>query len=194
VEESWAYQAYPRIHELPFDARRKRMSTFTSNFKYRHSPRPFSREIPKLKWREIAFVKGAPREVLQLCTSNLDLRQVVPLDDATRAEILPPTMITRATHCAAGARFPRIGRPLDQRGAAYTLERVEQGLTFLGLLAMMDPPRPEVAAAVKSCRSAGIRIVMITATMASPPSRWPRVGCSPHRARASSPSRSRCDG
>jgi magnesium-transporting ATPase (P-type) len=44
----------------------------------------------------------------------------------------------------------------------YTLEAIEQGLTFLGLVAMMDPPRPEVAEAVRQCHSAGIRIIMIT--------------------------------
>src|SRR6185295_15707315 len=49
-----------------------------------------------------------------------------------------------------------------QAVARYSQERVEQGLTFLGLAAMMDPPRPEVAAAVKTFREAGIRLVMIT--------------------------------
>jgi magnesium-transporting ATPase (P-type) len=53
-------------------------------------------------------------------------------------------------------------RSLPPRQGAYTVERVERDLTFLGLMAMMDPPRSEVAAAVKTCRQAGIRMVMIT--------------------------------
>jgi magnesium-transporting ATPase (P-type) len=44
----------------------------------------------------------------------------------------------------------------------YTPEAIEQDLTFLGLMAMMDPPRPEVAEAVRKCHTAGIRIIMIT--------------------------------
>jgi magnesium-transporting ATPase (P-type) len=53
-------------------------------------------------------------------------------------------------------------RDLPPRSGAYTSESVECDLTFLGLMAMMDPPRPEVEQAIKVCRQAGIRIVMIT--------------------------------
>ena len=53
-------------------------------------------------------------------------------------------------------------RELPARPESYTAEVVERELTFLGLVAMMDPPRPEVAEAVRRCRRAGIRIVMIT--------------------------------
>jgi magnesium-transporting ATPase (P-type) len=53
-------------------------------------------------------------------------------------------------------------RDLPRRTGAYTAESIEQDLTFLGLMAMMDPPRPQVEKAVKTCREANIRIVMIT--------------------------------
>ena len=53
-------------------------------------------------------------------------------------------------------------RDLPPRSGAYTPETIERDLTFLGLMAMMDPPRPEVEQAIQTCRQAGIRIVMIT--------------------------------
>jgi magnesium-transporting ATPase (P-type) len=142
LDERAVAEAYPRVHELPFDARRKRMST-----------------IHRSGGREIAFVKGAPREVLGLCTHVLRRGEVQPLDTATRSAILTANdeYARRALRVLALAR-----RDLPPRAGAYTVEKVEQGLTLLGLVAMMDPPRPEVAGAVQRCREGGVRIVMIT--------------------------------
>jgi Ca2+-transporting ATPase len=88
---------------------------------------------------------------------------VTPLDEATRARILASNddYARNALRVLALACRDLPPHPVNG-GAAYTPDRVEQDLTFLGLLAMMDPPRPEVDAAVKACRSAGVRIVMIT--------------------------------
>lgn len=132
----------PRIHEIPFDARRKRMTTI-------------HREVN----REIAFVKGAPREVLQLCTKVLKYGQVISLTQPMRMEILAANdeYARGALRVLALAR-----RDLPPRSGSYTAEGVEQDLTFLGLMAMMDPPRPQVEKAVQICREADIRIVMIT--------------------------------
>ena len=142
VDNRVASRTYPRVHELPFDARRKRMSTIHRNER-----------------GEIAFVKGAPKEVLQLCTHLLIDGEAQPLDDTTRAEIVAANdeYARQALRVLALAR-----RDLSPRSGAYTPEKVEQGLTFLGLAAMMDPPRPDVAEAIKVCREAGIRMVMIT--------------------------------
>jgi P-type Ca2+ transporter type 2C len=135
-------QAYPRIHELPFDARRKRMASIHA-------------------WQDgrLAFVKGAPREVLQLCTSIQKDGEIVPLDEQTRADILAANddFARSALRVLALAR-----RQLPERSGAYTPETIEQELTFLGLAGMMDPPRPEVAQAMQVFRSAGIRMVMVT--------------------------------
>ncbi|MBI5293717.1 MAG: cation-transporting P-type ATPase [Chloroflexi bacterium] len=135
---------FPRIHELPFDARRKRMSTIHRD---------------TLSGSEVAFVKGAPREVLQLCSQVLLNGQARPLDNKTRADILAANddYARNALRVLALAR-----RELPSRSGAYVAGQVEQGLTFLGLVAMMDPPRLEVAAAVRACHQAGIRMVMIT--------------------------------
>lgn len=133
---------YPRIHEIPFDARRKRMTT-----------------VHRTAHGEIAFTKGAPREVLQLC-SHIEIDgQVFPLDDALRQEILNANddFARRALRVLAVAR-----RELPPGLEAYRAETVERDLTFLGLMAMMDPPRPEVEAAIQTCRQAGIRLIMIT--------------------------------
>jgi Ca2+-transporting ATPase len=132
----------PRVHEIPFDARRKRMTTI-------------HREID----REIAFIKGAPREVLQLCSQIYINGEIRPLIESLRLEILSANddYARRALRVLAFAR-----RDLPVRSGAYTAESVENSLTFLGLMAMMDPPRPEVEQAIITCRQAGIRIIMIT--------------------------------
>jgi len=132
----------PRIHEIPFDARRKRMTTI-------------HRELN----REFAFIKGAPREVLQLCTRIFVNDAVVPLTNQLRAEILGVNddYARGALRVLALAR-----RDLPPRTGAYTAENIEQDLTFMGLMAMMDPPRPQVEKAIQTCRQANIRVVMIT--------------------------------
>lgn len=144
----------PRVRELPFDSRRKRMSTVHTT----SDRRPASRNL-------LAFVKGAPKEVLALCTRIRVDGQDQPVNDEWRTQILR----ANDQYARAGLRVLAVAsRVLD--GAAgptgslsrYTPDTVERDLTFLGLVAMMDPPRPEVAEAVEKCHHAGIRIIMIT--------------------------------
>lgn len=131
-----------RVHEIPFDARRKLMTT-----------------IHREQDREIAMSKGAPREILQLCSQIQVDGEIRPLDAVLRAEILTcnDDYARRALRVLAFAR-----RDIPPRSGAYTAEAIEHDLTFLGLMAMMDPPRPEVEQAIKIFHQAGIRIVMIT--------------------------------
>jgi len=84
---------------------------------------------------------------------------VIPLTNPLRAEIMAVNddYARNALRVLALAR-----RELPPREGAYTAESVERDLTFLGLMAMMDPPRPQVEKAVQTCREANIRIVMIT--------------------------------
>lgn len=142
IQEESVSGLYPRTHELPFDARRKRMTT-----------------IHRSHEGDLAFVKGAPREVLQLCSHILIHGEIQPLTENVRTEIMSVNdeYARRALRVLALAR-----RALPPRTGAYTPESVESELTFLGLMAMMDPPRPEVEQAIAVCRQAGIRIVMIT--------------------------------
>jgi magnesium-transporting ATPase (P-type) len=107
----------------------------------------------------VAYVKGAPKEVLSLCTHVLLDGQEQLLNDEWRERII-----------AANDDFARDGlrvlavaiRVLPESLDDLRPETVERDLTFIGLTAMMDPPRPEVAEAVKKCHRAGIRLIMIT--------------------------------
>jgi magnesium-transporting ATPase (P-type) len=143
----------PRIHEIPFDARRKRMSTI-------HQVNRQDGAFPDISaGQQVAFIKGAPREVLQLCTFIRMHGEVIPLDDSWRARVLS----ANDDYARNALRVLALAyHELPQRVGSYTAERVEVNLVFLGLTAMMDPPRPEVMEAVKTCHRAGVRMVMIT--------------------------------
>jgi magnesium-transporting ATPase (P-type) len=107
----------------------------------------------------VAFVKGAPREILQGSTHVLFQGKVRPLAHELRAEILA----ANDDYARNALRVLGLAmRELPPRSGPYTAEGVEQGLTFLGLVAMMDPPRVEVTEAIRICGGAGIRMVMIT--------------------------------
>lgn len=146
LELDTAAQQMPRLREIPFDARRKRMTTI-------HQPASTPHAAP------IVYVKGAPKEVLALCTHRLLYGQICPLDETQRAEVM-------AANDAAARRGLRVlavaQRTIPVSVTTVTSETIEQDLTLLGLIAMLDPPRPEVAAAVETCHRAGIRIIMIT--------------------------------
>jgi len=135
-------QRLPRIRELPFDSRRKRMST-----------------IHKERDTQLVYVKGAPKELLSLCTQVRQAEQDNPLDQALRLKILA----ANDEYARNGLRVLALAqRRLPEAGYEYTPESIECELVFLGLMAMMDPPRPEVAEAVHMCHSAGVHIIMIT--------------------------------
>jgi magnesium-transporting ATPase (P-type) len=106
-----------------------------------------------------AYVKGAPREILALCTRVRLGDREIALDDAERSRVMDANdeAATSGLRVLAIARRELVIRPADA-----TPEAVETDLTFLGLAAMHDPPRPEVAAAIATCHRAGIRVVMIT--------------------------------
>jgi magnesium-transporting ATPase (P-type) len=107
----------------------------------------------------VAYVKGAPREVLALCDSLRIDGEAVALDERKRDEIIT----ANDDYARNGLRVLAVAmRTLPNELTNYTPSSVEQELTFLGLVALMDPPRPEVAEAVERCHGAGIRIVMIT--------------------------------
>lgn len=136
---------WPRVQEIPFDSERKRMTTIHA----RGGERP----------AVMAFVKGAPDMVLDLCTSSLQGGQAVPLTPAQREEILAQNrdMASHALRVLAVAFRPLDAVP-DQPEAAT----VERDLVFAGLLGMIDPPRPEVIEALKVSRGAGLKSIMVT--------------------------------
>jgi Ca2+-transporting ATPase len=139
----------PCVCELPFESRRKRMSMVRQD-----------------QAAPVAHIKGAPKEVLALCTRIQMGTEERPLDDGLRAQVMAANdeYARRGLRVLAMARRSLAGDAQFARcqPSAYTAEAIERELTFLGLAAMMDPPRPEVAEAVEKCHRAGIRVVMIT--------------------------------
>lgn len=145
--------ATPRLRELPFESRRKRMTTIHE----------LEKQIEGTK--RIAYVKGAPKEVMKLSEFIRVNGEVQAMTEDMRGEI----MEANDRYARNGLRVLAVAYRLLHREdnlpvamSAYTPEIIEQNLVFVGLVVMADPPRPEVAAAVEECRHAGIRIVMIT--------------------------------
>jgi Ca2+-transporting ATPase len=129
-------QVFPRNNEIPFSSETKRMTTLHA------SPAG-----------AIGYAKGAPEFILDSCTRQLTDGGEVELSKASRAEILH----TAQEMASEALRVLAIAHKL---GA--TIEDVEREMTFLGLVGMIDPPRAEAQAAVKECKEAGIKVVMIT--------------------------------
>ena len=143
----------PRVRELPFDSRRKRMTTI------------HALEEPVQGCRRVAYIKGAPKEVLELSETISVQGEIVTLTQAQRDEIMAENdryARNGLRVIAVACRYLSKEMNLPASLSAYTPELIEQEMTFLGLVVMADPPRPEVADAVKLCHRAKIRIIMIT--------------------------------
>jgi len=153
-------QAYPRIHEIPFDSSRKRMTTIHKIRQPRpEDPSPFYDE--SLKEWEVAGTKGAPDVILDLCSNYQcmdDTRK--PLTPEVRERILKSNdeMSQQALRVLAVAY--RVEEKEFEDGPPPEL--VERQLIFVGLIGMIDPARPEVKSAIEIARGAGIRTIMIT--------------------------------
>ena len=103
--------------------------------------------------------KGAPEAVLPHCVSVAEDEGAKALEPADRDRIQKAV----DGYAAEGLRVLAIAeRDLNGGGVPDAREQAEADLTFLGLVAMLDPPRPEVAAAVEDCHRAGLRVIVIT--------------------------------
>lgn len=132
---------HPRLYEQPFDSQRKRMST-----------------VHSIDGQWICYTKGAVDEMLPLCTKILTEQGIRPMTQTDRAQVLS-LCHTMSSHALRVLGFAmRTLSEIPQEDG----EDVEFDMTFLGAAGMIDPPRKEVAASVKTCREAGIRTVMIT--------------------------------
>ncbi|MGE5663589.1 MAG: cation-translocating P-type ATPase, partial [Deltaproteobacteria bacterium] len=156
--------AFPRVAEVPFDSDRRRMSTV-------HELPPPGRRLPKGLYglpgpahgppgaRHVVFAKGAVDGLLEACSAVMADGVAAPLDaDGRRGIAEANERMAREGIRVIGLAFRTIDMPRPEQGD----EGLESGLTFLGLAGMIDPPRPEAAPAVRACRDAGIRPVMIT--------------------------------
>lgn len=133
-----------REHRLAlhaFDPRRKRMTTVDDE--------------PDGAW---VHVKGAPQELLERCSRARVGGRDAPVDDGVRARVRAAI----EEHASGGLRVLGFAARSARGGDLRDRERAESDLTFLGLAALLDPPRPEVPDAVARCRRAGIRIIVLT--------------------------------
>lgn len=137
------YNNFDRIEEIPFDSDRKMMTTFHD----------------KIFDNIASFTKGAPDVVLDRCSKILIDGKEVELDDKLRKEVLDKNseFARSALRCLGYAYRKHSDMPSE-----ITSENIEKDMVFVGLTGMIDPSRPEVKAAIKECRSAGIRPIMIT--------------------------------
>ncbi len=131
-----------RINEIPFDSERKMMSTFH-----------------KEKGKIIQYTKGAPDVILQRCTHYIENGNIYKLNEDVKKNIISENkkMAQKALRVLAAACKAYEDLPQDVNS-----ENCENNLIFAGLVGMIDPVRPEVVDAVESCKSAGIKAVMIT--------------------------------
>ena len=152
-------QNYPRKQEIPFDSARKRMVTIHNIVNPGHGDISPYKTDEKTNWYTIA-VKGAPDVVLDLCSyrSRMD-NTPVPMTPELRQEILDANdQMTSKALRVLGVAY----RPVPEMPKEITPEALEKDLIFVGLIGMIDPPRPEVKPALKKAQTAGIRSVMIT--------------------------------
>jgi len=123
---------YPRLGEIPFDSNRKLMTT-----------------VNMIDTQRVAIVKGGFDVLLPLCQSSAD-------EKAT----------AEAANLQMGADALRVlalgYKILDETDVPYTSEMLENNLTFLGLIGLIDPPREESKEAIAVAKKAGIRTIMIT--------------------------------
>ena len=131
--------AGPRLDEIPFDADRMRLST-----------------VYQVAEHIVVYTKGAADAVLPLCRQMLIDGKIQALDAALRASILR----TQEAMARQGLRV--LAFAFRELAAGYDRERLEEDLVFAGLVALEDPPRPEVPEAIRRCREAGIRVIMVT--------------------------------
>ncbi|MEM3004407.1 MAG: HAD-IC family P-type ATPase, partial [Candidatus Bathyarchaeia archaeon] len=145
LDQNQTREAYPRINEVPFSSERKRMTTI-------HSAPDGS---------VVAYSKGAPEILLEVCTHILRDNGVSQLSEEGKRRILDVNerMASEGLRVLAMAyrNLPATVNPTESAGTY-----VEQDFTFVGLAGMMDPPRTEAKNAVQTCKNAGVKTIMIT--------------------------------
>ena len=136
IDPDAARARWPRVAEVPFTSKAKCMTT-----------------LHRSEEGVTAFIKGAPEVVLDRCAAWRTARGEAALDDDAKEQV-----DAAATAMAAGAL--RVLALAEKK--TETVEGASGGFVFLGLVGMIDPPRPEALAAIRRCAAAGIKPVMIT--------------------------------
>ncbi|MGE5328737.1 MAG: calcium-translocating P-type ATPase, SERCA-type [Deltaproteobacteria bacterium] len=145
ITNKWLSNIYKRTREIPFDSDRKMMSVI---YKNNHN-------------RLISYSKGAPDVIIKLCKYALKEDGFVPMSSNESNEILKAASLlaSQALRVIAIAKKPLNISQDNESSEGY---EIENNLTFIGLVGMIDPPRSEALFSVQKCKKAGIRPVMIT--------------------------------
>lgn len=141
------YNKFPRVSEIPFDSTRKMMTT-----------------IHKINGKYLAITKGAPDVLIKKCTH---INQETSIDNFRQSGLS-----NSQTQTIQNENLKMAQKALRVLGVAYKYlenlpakldqEVIENNMTFVGLIGMIDPPRPGVKEAINTCRKAGIKTVIIT--------------------------------
>ena len=149
LDERW-----PRVGEVPFTSERKRMTTV-----HRVGVTTEETDAPWCCGSHVAFAKGAVDSLLEISDRVWAGNEELPLDDELRGRIVAANdRLAGQGQRVLGVAF----RTLDELPDLANEAAVEREMTFIGLVGMIDPPRPEVREAVATAKAAGIRPVMIT--------------------------------
>ncbi|KAF9373237.1 hypothetical protein CPB97_000710 [Podila verticillata] len=153
-----------RLATLDFTRDRKSMSVLVT----KATGRPTTRSGATGTTSASLLVKGAPESILERCSSvRLSSGGDIPLTAALRATLLEKMLDYgegQALRCLGLAVIDNQSPNLDDWNFKNpeSFYKYEQNMTFIGLVAMLDPPRPEVADAISKCKTAGIRVIVIT--------------------------------
>jgi Ca2+-transporting ATPase len=147
-------QRWPRVGEVPFTSERKRMTTV-----HQVGVTPEQTDAPWCCGEFVAFAKGAVDSLLEISERVWAGDEEVPLTDEMQARIVAANdRLAGQGQRVLGVAFRSLNEQPDEADEAG----LEQQMTFIGLVGMIDPPRPEAREAVQTAKAAGIRPVMIT--------------------------------
>jgi calcium-translocating P-type ATPase len=131
--------AYPKINEVAFDTDRKRLST-----------------IHQTPEGVVLYCKGALETVLPLCSQIQNNGEILEISDQEKQKIL------QAQESMANEGLRVLAFAWREIDVGHNSELQENALIFCGLVGLEDPPRPEVADAMKKCHAAGVKVIMVT--------------------------------
>ncbi|GAH04249.1 unnamed protein product, partial [marine sediment metagenome] len=149
IDKNKLEKDYPRKLEEPFDSERKMMTTISK----------ISTGDNRRNQRYILFSKGAPEVIAARCTRIIKNSRIENLTDSDKEKIIENnhTLAAKAMRNLAFAF-----KYLDELPDEERIKEVEEDLVYLGMVGMIDPPRPEVYDAIEKCKRANIKIIMVT--------------------------------
>ncbi len=141
-EEEYMHKHFTLVEELPFDSNRKRMTVIYKN---------------KINKKTEAYIKGAPDLLLKICDKIYEKGRIRKITKKDKDKILKiNNEYAKNALRVLGIAYKEV------KSKKYTLDTVEKGLVFVGLVGMIDPPREEVKQSIKQCHTAGIKVMVIT--------------------------------